>query len=44
MVIAIFGNTLRMETIREVKHIVEFLQLRGVDIVLSQAVVITVVV
>lgn len=36
MVIAIFGNTLRMETIREVKHIVEFLQLRGVDIVLSQ--------
>ena len=36
MVIAIFGNTLRMKTIREVKHIVEFLQLRGVDIVLSQ--------
>lgn len=36
MVIAIFGNTLRSETIREVKHIVEFLQLRGVDIVLSQ--------
>lgn len=36
MTIAIFGNTLRMETIREVKHIVEFLQLRGVDIVLSQ--------
>ena len=36
MVIAIFGNTLRQETIREVKHIVEFLQLRGVDIVLSQ--------
>ena len=36
MTIAIFGNTLRQETIREVKHIVEFLQLRGVDIVLSQ--------
>ena len=36
MVIAIFGNTLRQETIREVKHIIEFLQLRGVDIVLSQ--------
>lgn len=36
MVIAIFGNTLRSETIREVKHIIEFLQLRGVDIVLSQ--------
>lgn len=36
MVIAIFGNTLRPETIREVRHIVEFLQLRGVEIVLSQ--------
>ncbi len=36
MVIAVFGNTLRSETIREVKHIVEFLQLRGVDVVLSQ--------
>lgn len=36
MTIAIFGNTLRSETIREVKHIVKFLQLRGVDIVLSQ--------
>lgn len=36
MVIAIFGNTLRSETIREVKHIIEFLQLRGVDVVLSQ--------
>ena len=36
MTIAIFGNTLRSETIREVKHIVEFLQLRRVDIVLSQ--------
>ena len=36
MTIAIFGNTLRPETIREVKHIVEFLQMRGVNIVLSQ--------
>jgi NAD+ kinase len=36
MTIAIFGNTLRPETIREVKHIVEFLQLRGVNVVLSQ--------
>ncbi len=36
MTIAIFGNTLRSETIREVKHIVDFLQLRGVNIVLSQ--------
>lgn len=36
MTIAIFGNTLRAETIREVKHIIEFLQLRGVDVVLSQ--------
>lgn len=36
MTIAIFGNTLRSETIREVKHIVEFLQLRDVNIVLSQ--------
>jgi NAD+ kinase len=36
MTIAIFGNTLRSETIREVKHIIEFFQLRGVDIVLSQ--------
>ena len=36
MTIAIFGNTLRSETIREVKHIVEFLQLRGVNVVLSQ--------
>ena len=36
MTIAIFGNTLRSETIREVKHIVEFLQQHGVEIVLSQ--------
>ena len=36
MTIAIFGNTLRQETIREVKHIVSLLQQRGVKIVLSQ--------
>ena len=36
MVIAIFGNTLRSETLREVKHIIAFLQTRKVDIVLSQ--------
>ena len=36
MTIAIFGNTLRQETIREVKHIIEFLQQRGVGVVLSQ--------
>lgn len=36
MTIAIFGNTLRQETIREVRHIIEFLEQRGVSIVLSQ--------
>ena len=36
MTIAIFGNTLRSETIREAKHIIEYLQSRGVDVVLSQ--------
>lgn len=36
MVIAIFGNTLRSDTVREVKHVVEFLQQRSVDIVMSQ--------
>lgn len=35
MVIAVFGNTLRQETIREVKHIVDFLRQRDVNIVLS---------
>jgi NAD+ kinase len=35
MVIAVFGNTLRQDTIREVKHIVDFLRQRDVDIVLS---------
>ncbi len=36
MTIAIFGNTLRSETIREIRHIIAFLQERGVGIVLSQ--------
>ena len=36
MTIAIFGNTLRSETIREVKHIIAYLQERGVELVLSQ--------
>lgn len=36
MTIAIFGNTLRMETLREVKHIIDLLQQKGVNIVLSQ--------
>ena len=36
MTIAIFGNNLRPEIVREVKHIIEFLQLREVDVVLSQ--------
>ena len=35
MTIAIFGNTLRSETIREVKHIIAYLQERGVELVLS---------
>ncbi len=35
MTIALFGNTLRAETMREVTHIIEFLQLRGIDIALS---------
>ena len=36
MTIAIFGNTLRSETLREVRHIIEYLQMRGVEVVLSQ--------
>jgi NAD+ kinase len=36
MVIAVFGNTLRQDTIAEIKHIVEFLQLRGITVILSQ--------
>lgn len=36
MTIAIFGNTLRSDTLREVKHIIDYLQQRDVEIVLSQ--------
>ena len=36
MTIAIFGNTLRSNTIREVKRIIDYLQQRDVEIVLSQ--------
>ena len=36
MTIAIFGNTLRPETLREVRHIIDLLQQSGVNIVLSQ--------
>ena len=36
MTIAIFGNTLRSDTLREVKHIIDYLQQRDVKIVLSQ--------
>ena len=35
MVIAVFGNTLRQETIAEVKHIVEYLQQHSITVVLS---------
>ena len=36
MTIAIFGNTLRSDTLREVKYVIDFLQQRNVEIVLSQ--------
>ena len=36
MTIAIFGNTLRSDTLREVKHNIDYLQQRDVEIVLSQ--------
>ena len=36
MVIAIFGNTLRSDTIREVKYVIDYFQHRDVEIVLSQ--------
>ena len=36
MTIAIFGNTLRSDTLREVKRIIDYLQQRDVEIVLSQ--------
>jgi len=36
MTIAIFGNAMKENTLQEVTHILEFMQLRGVDVVLSQ--------
>ena len=36
MTIAIFGNAMKENTLQEVSHILEFMQLRGVDVVLSQ--------
>ena len=36
MTIAIFGNAMKANTLEEVSHILEFMQLRGVDVVLSQ--------
>ena len=36
MTIAIFGNTLRSDTLREVKRIIDYLQQHDVEIVLSQ--------
>ena len=36
MTIAIFGNAMKENTLEEVTHILEFMQLRGVDVVLSQ--------
>lgn len=36
MKIAIFGNAMKAETLNEVKHLIEFMQLRDVDILLSQ--------
>ena len=35
MIIAVFGNSFRPDTISEVKHIVDFLQFRGITVVLS---------
>ena len=36
MTIAIFGNAMKANTLDEVSHILEFMQLRGVNVVLSQ--------
>ena len=36
MTIAIFGNAMKGSTLNEVSHLLEFMQLRGVDVVLSQ--------
>ena len=36
MTIAIFGNAMKGNTLEEVSHLLEFMQLRGVGVVLSQ--------
>jgi len=36
MKIAIFGNAMKSETLREVKHLLAFMQLRNVEVLLSQ--------
>lgn len=36
MTIAIFGNAMKENTLNEVSHLLEFMQLRGVNVVLSQ--------
>lgn len=36
MTIAIFGNSMKQQTLEEVSHLLEFMQLRGVNILLSQ--------
>ena len=36
MTIAIFGNAMKSETLREVKHLLAFMELRGVHVLLSQ--------
>lgn len=36
MTIAIFGNSMKQQTLEEVSHLLEFMQMRGVNILLSQ--------
>lgn len=36
MTIAIFGNAMKSETLREVRHILEFMEAKGVHVLLSQ--------
>ena len=36
MTIAIFGNSMKQQTLDEVSHLLEFMQLRGVNVLLSQ--------
>ena len=36
MKIAIFGNAMKSETLREVQHILEFMEQKGVHVLLSQ--------